>query len=440
MFFSIPSNMNPRRSFIFHCFVIVVIASSTIHCVLGLLYEPIYYLNKPGDRNFAFQEVEYNDSGKHYVLKTGDKNKPIYTACPRQGWPHPSVLETQNIVAKEVSVTQQCDILPKPQVFISINPKVYSAVGFLIRHVDWSHYASYYVPENHAVIGLIYFKFDPIYNRIVFLKYTIVGGNFLTPDIARNMEKNINVFGYDIDPLYEPGCPFVKVPLAPVADFLFDSWKLAPQQNILTAAMLRVLQPQWQALEIFIRKISQVVELITVTTGIFGHLLNSPYENENSSFEYVYLDNSELRPPQYFWKTVTLEFTHDNKEYKSGILFIMHNVRFPDPNTKSGVKKFCSPSDIASMGWEFLEDDQFRGPMYSCPLEKEIMKFFGEEIHGEFEPFNLNSLTVLMLNDDNDDDDDDDDDDDNNFIVMSINVVEEMKKFEKGLKYEEGDV
>ena len=46
--------------------------------------------------------------------------------------------------------------------------------------------------------------------------------------------------------------------LAPEEDFVYDNYKLASRQNILTAPMWSDLVPQWKALEAFIRKVTRV--------------------------------------------------------------------------------------------------------------------------------------------------------------------------------------
>ncbi|XP_065224253.1 uncharacterized protein LOC135848294 [Planococcus citri] len=210
---------------------------------------------------------------------------------------------------------------------------------------------------------------------------------------------------------------YVKAPLAPEEDFLFNTWKLAARQNILTAPTLRDLQPQWQALETFIRKVSQIIDVVAVTTGVSGNLSNFPNKQKMSSSKH------QLRVPLYFWKAVSLESFPKDETYSYGIVFIMPNVQISDQVAKPGLGKLCSAFDIVELGWTFLKDNQFeRSGMYGCPLNNNISMWLrgdGEEVEREFQDFNLNSVLALKLNEKGD------------RIVKEVNVVEEMGKFKK---------
>ncbi|XP_065222826.1 uncharacterized protein LOC135847288 [Planococcus citri] len=416
--------MNSNRSIIWNIFIIIII--STIHCALGQPYEPVVYFDAPESHYFAFQEVKYDSINEHYVVRTAKEDEVISIACPSQNGDHSLII--QESVFHKAAVLPVCTNLVKSQTFLSDTQEGFSAVGYLIHtpKVGWTHHFKN-IPERHMVVGVIYFKFDEYFKRVKSIWYVIVGGKYLNLKLSREedeiwkYEKNEDIYRYDLDPLYkQDGCPFVKVPLAPEEDFLFDNWKSATRQNVLTAPMWRDLEDQWQALEIFIRKVARIVNSVTVTTGISGRIMKRPYQLDNSSPKYVYLENENYPIPKYFWKSVTMQFSDDKRDYSYGILFIMHNLNLSDPNSESDDgRRICLNYDIAELGWTFLGKVQLKSPMYGCLLNNKATSRFGEKVIGEFEDFNLNLLSMIEF------------DDDEKSMVKQVNVVAKIQQMEK---------
>ncbi|KAL6961834.1 hypothetical protein U1Q18_044456 [Sarracenia purpurea var. burkii] len=169
-------------------------------------------------------------------------------------------------------------------------------------------------------------------------------------------ERDQHLYGFDADEIYSKSeWPYVKVPLAPEEDQFFDNWKSATRHNILTDPIWSELLPQWQALEIFTRRVTKVISAVHMITGIHGNPREADYHT------IIYLNNVDpTNPkypiPEYFWKAITMTFTHDGKEYRNGIIFVMHNTVYP--NNVLVEPKICpEDGDVAEKnGWKFLPD------------------------------------------------------------------------------------
>lgn len=157
-------------------------------------------------------------------------------------------------------------------------------------------------------------------------------------------------------------------------------------------------------------------------TGIHGSLREADYQT------IMYLNkadptNPKYPIPEYFWKAITLSFSHNGKEYRNGIILVMHNT--VNPNNEPVEQKIC-PEDgdvAAENGWEFLPDgQQFKGSMYACKYNEINMDFFQEEMTKNLpanEAFNLRDLTLLHV------------DPQGNESTRQVNVLDEIRKVEK---------
>ncbi|XP_065223422.1 uncharacterized protein LOC135847691 [Planococcus citri] len=421
--------MNSNCSVTFF-YISIIITINAIRFALGL-YEPVIYLDAPKFHHFGYLkvEVEEDDShtSKHYLVKTIDKNQEIFVACPNQDPDHPNTFAIHSTEVGKAAATPICEHSVESQIYFTNKIRSYNAVGFLIYAPDksWPD-QDFDVPEHHLVVELIQFKFDKYDEKIISLRYFMYGGEFpqleliRQEDDLRKYRKNLDIYKNDIDTFYSPrNCPFVKVPLAPEEDFLFDYWKSASRQNIFTAPMWRDLLAQWQALEIFIRKVTQITDWVGVETGIYEELTRLPDGLRNPLFENIEWPDDQYRIPRYFWKTVSLLQEHEGQNYDYGILFIMHNVPNLDPNNEWNIEKICTDYNFVDLGWTFLQNDHFKSPMYACPINDVTMNYLGEISHEEYEDFNLNLLSLFKV------------DDEGNGYIEEVKVIEEMGKLMK---------
>ncbi|XP_065223429.1 uncharacterized protein LOC135847694 [Planococcus citri] len=285
------------------------------------------------------------------------------------------------------------------------------------------------VDEDYSVLGLIGFVFDKTRNRTELVWYNLAPGRLIHPEIINGddetevkFEPNWDFFGFDIDELYSrENCPLVKVSLAPKQDFLYPNFKMASRKNVLTAPMFTELHDQWQALEVFTRKVAQVLNKLFITAGIYSDIqVLHPTTKEPVTL--LLNPGNEEYPspiPRYFFRAITYKFEFENQQYNYGIMFVMHNH-------KAKEEKICpeDEAEIAETGWmKFLAADQLKGPMYACLYNKKNMKFFEREIELEFKTLNLNDMVTLAVNPETKVE-----------YLRNVNVIEEMKMWAEARK------
>ncbi|KAL6961835.1 hypothetical protein U1Q18_044457 [Sarracenia purpurea var. burkii] len=240
------------------------------------------------------------------------------------------------------------------------------------------------------------FKFDKTHQRIKFVWHDIGAGKLLEPEISQKgnqpYQANEDFFDYNVDDLYSRASgPYVKVQLAPEDDFLFEHWKSASRQNLLTAPMRRELLPHWQQLEIFIRKVTQVIDAVAVMTGIHGIL---PELDPEALEKPTYLHDEKHAIPSLFWKVVAIEIDHNGAHYSVGILVVMHNV---NPYANPKVEKICPNDDLSKTGWKFPADDAFQKFMYPCLWNMKNMRAFDENGYDGKGVFDLNDVPTVRI-------------------------------------------
>ncbi|XP_065225305.1 uncharacterized protein LOC135849075 [Planococcus citri] len=249
-------------------FIFSIVTMNVICCAFGQ-YEPLY-MSKPDYSNeyYLIYNVRYNIADqKLYVVESLEGD--IISLCPRTD--DPNSLEIRQKEPKKIPfIPDDCETSIKSDVYflkdVFEDMSSYSSVIGFLRFTPDSIFGSAFndVPQNHKVVEFIHFRFDKSLGRIRYVEYEIGTGKHLKPEISTQKEnneyqKNENIFGYDVDKLYSQSkLPMVKVQLAPEDDFFYANLKSASRHNILTAPMWRELLPQWQALEIFIRKVTQV--------------------------------------------------------------------------------------------------------------------------------------------------------------------------------------
>ncbi|XP_065223018.1 uncharacterized protein LOC135847428 [Planococcus citri] len=184
--------------------------------------------------------------------------------------------------------------------------------------------------------------------------------------------------------------------------------------------MWQDLQAQWQDLEIFIRKVTQVTDWVAVETGIYGELTKLPDGRlRNPLFKNIEWPDDQYRIPRYFWKIVALQQEFEDQNYNYGILFIMHNVPNLDPNNEWHIEEICKDYKSVDLGWTFLQNGHFKSPMYGCPMNDGTLSYLGQMTDEKFEDFNLNLLSLLEV------------DAEGNGYIKEVNVIQEMEKLTK---------
>ncbi|XP_065225006.1 uncharacterized protein LOC135848864 [Planococcus citri] len=389
--------MNSKRRIVLWIFIII--ATNTIHFALGE-YEPLYVRKTTkGDRYNLIQKVrnDFRDKDLIIVVSFGYE---ILLACPRED--DSNYLEIKKNEQDKAIFAPFCQTEIQSQIYTpSMHGLPWSVIGFTIFTPDEQleyNYAD--VPINHAIAELIEFKFDYELHRIKLVHYQIVAGKFLKPEISEKPEnekyyEDELLLYYNVDELYSnTHLPVVKVQLAPADDFFFANWKYASRHNAITAPMWSELLEQWQALEIFIRRVTQIINSVEIRAGVYYDTLPQP--GPGSYSQTLYLHDGKYRIPKYFWKAVYIHIPISLHEYHAhGILFIMHNDI--DPNSNSNERKICPNDDISELGWTFLPDGQLlKSLMYGCFLNKGNLKSFQEEVFPIFEnkPFDLRDVPV----------------------------------------------
>ncbi|XP_065224393.1 uncharacterized protein LOC135848419 [Planococcus citri] len=257
--------------------------------------------------------------------------------------------------------------------------------------------------------------------------YHIVAGKFLEPEIRERREnekyyEDKLLLTYDVDELYSKTLlPVVKVQLAPADDFFFANWESASRHNAITVPMWKELLEQWQALEIFIRRVAQITDSVEIRTGVYYNTLTQPGPDDDS--QTLYLKDGKHPIPKYFWKAVSIQTPTTLLEPDSrGILFVMHNNT--DPNFNSNERKICPNDDVSELGWKFLPDDRFKSLMYGCFLNEENLNSFQEKIFPSYDHklFDLRDMPVKEY------------DDKGIFptgMIKRVNVLDEIQKLQQ---------
>ncbi|XP_065225136.1 uncharacterized protein LOC135848955 [Planococcus citri] len=415
--------MDSNRIVLFCIFIIT--AFTNTHFAFGQ-HEPLYISKSyVGNDYYLIYDVEYEDGANKQLVVIELFGDEVFVACPQVD--DLKSLEIRNKLPKKAPVSLDCKTPIKSRVFKTTARNVLAdVIGFMISTPTEEHPRNYEdVPEHHTVVSIIRFKFDKTLFRIKSVEYRLGIGKFLEPEISGKYQtnedqKNSDIFGYDLDDLYfRTFLPMVKVPLAPEEDFFFSNWKSASKHNVLTAPMWQQLLVQWQALEIFTRKVAQIIDSVHVKTGVYETLTKPRL---GRSPQQIFLHDEKHPIPKYFWKAIYIEIVVPSfKHHDRGILFVMHNV---DPLTKSNEEKICPNDDVSKLGWKFLPDNfQMKSLMYACFLNKKNLEFFQEKemnpLYG-YKPFDLNKVPVKIT-----------DSEGNTTGVKEINVLEEMGKLEK---------
>ncbi|XP_065223689.1 uncharacterized protein LOC135847885 [Planococcus citri] len=408
--------------------VLVVIALNTIKSV-SCKFEPLYVTQGVlGNAFYIIFDVKYDgydSANQHQHLAVVHHSTDILLACPRSN--NANSLEIRHRVAKKARVEPYCELPVKPQVYLNQNEIYFSTIGFPIFTPNIEYPTTYVdVPKNHIVCDLINFKFDQTLHRIKTVYYMLGAGEFLKPEINtenknEGYEKDRILFGgYDVDDLYDKASrSLVKVNLAPEEDFLLPNWKSAARHNLLSAPMWKELLTQWQALEIFVRKVTQVINKAYVRTGVYETLTQPGPEGSTRK---MFLYDGKHPIPMYFWKAIYIEVrSQPHTFHRHGILFVMHNA---DPNGISEEKSIC-PNDgdvIGKTGWDFLPKKQFKSPMYACYLNETNLRFFQEKIrpNQHRDPFDLTDVPVEVT-----------DDEGKVIEVKRVHVLDEIKKLQE---------
>ncbi|XP_065224808.1 uncharacterized protein LOC135848750 [Planococcus citri] len=258
---------------------------------------------------------------------------------------------------------------------------------------------------KYEQVELMVFKFDHKIKRIIYTWYRIAPGKLLKPEITRTgkeiYDKNEYIYGFDVDEiLYKEPSPFFKVQLAPEEDFFFESWKEASRQNMLTAPTWEGLRPIWQNLEIFIRRVTHIIDYIDVKTGVSGTLQ----------------ERGDYSVPALFWKSIFIDFVYGTTRYKQGILFVMPNI------IDSGEvyeKNVICPGDskiVAETGWPRLVGVKGSTSMQVCLSNAKNMQSLIDDEHEDYAPLNLKEVPVKRV------------DDLGKETMVTINVLEILKK------------
>ncbi|KAL6961833.1 hypothetical protein U1Q18_044455 [Sarracenia purpurea var. burkii] len=157
----------------------------------------------------------------------------------------------------------------------------------------------------------------------------------------------------------------------------------------------------------------KIIDEVSVTTGIHGTLTQSDQESQQKPISYEYLHDGKYPIPSLFWKTVAIEFSHDDTLQRIGILFVMHNV---DPSADLTIEKICPKDDLSQTGWQFLADEKFNNLMYPCLWNEQNMEILGEETYPNIQPFNLYKMPSIRI------------DEDGNKVFETINVIEKINQ------------
>ncbi|XP_065224536.1 uncharacterized protein LOC135848539 [Planococcus citri] len=410
--------------------ILIIIATNTIHIAFGNQYEPLCVRKK----NFSYgyeliQTVRYDTADTNLIV-VESFGYEVLLACPRE----------DDFDSLEIEIKQKdkatfdpafCRTEIQSQFYTPSWPVFpWGVIGFPIFTPDekspkYNYYA--HVPKNHAIAELIKFQFDYELRRIKLVHYHIVAGGSLNPKISerRENEKYYDdqlLLHHDVDELYSKTLlPVVKVQLAPADDFFFANWKSASRHNAITVPMWNTLLEQWQALEIFIRRVAQIIDSVQIRTGVHYDMLTQSEPGGNS--ETLYLHDGKHPIPKYFWKAVYIEIEITVLESLArGILFVMHNNI--DPNFNSSERKICPNDDVSELGWKFLPGNHFKSLMYGCFLNEENLKAFQEKIFPthDHKPFDLRDVPVKEY--------------DNEGIfptwnIKRVNVLDEMQKLQQ---------
>ncbi|XP_065224860.1 uncharacterized protein LOC135848787 [Planococcus citri] len=376
------------------CFFIIV-ATNTIHFALGL-YEPLYLRKSVLTNKYTLIYDVIRDVTDQRLFVIDYLHHDVLLACPLNQISAPFKIQESAQKEEKFAVAPYCEIPIKSHVYKVKPDYTYglNAIGFPVTAPDPNkepshHYAD--VPEYIAIVNLIDFTFDESLHRVKMVEYRLAAGKFLKPEISYNDEeyqKDEDMFGYDVDQLYsKTKLPFVKVQLAPEDDFFFDNWKSASRHNVITAPMRRELLHEWQALEIFIRKVTQFIDEVNVKTGVFGTLPQSQFNRK------MHLHDGKHPIPKYFWKAIHIKVFSITSMYTQGILFVMHNV---DSIATSKVEKICPKDEVSlsNLGWEFSPDKRFRSSIYGCILNVTNGNVFQEKFYTDYELLNLHTVPV----------------------------------------------
>ncbi|XP_065223078.1 uncharacterized protein LOC135847471 [Planococcus citri] len=421
-------------------------------------YEPLFVIEW-SDGYYSFPpDAKYDREKNHYIV-LAPRDQKILLLCTQNGIPgsyNVIKIETNEAIVDE-------GLCQWPFIWRIFKSEYHNKIGFAIYpRGKQSSIGHRDVTEDFKVLKLIGFIFNESRGRTELVWYNLTPGYLLHAEInhgdeeegdiigeQEEFEENKDFYGYDIDEKYvHYSNPFTKMPLAPEQDFLYPNHKAATRNNVLTAPMWPELKDQWQALEIFTRKVAQVLSFLSIRVGVHGSIMKPDHGKEQPSPMFLNSVEGKYPIPQYFYKIVVFRFAFENgnrrvfqKEqaeegelqdeeeeqvHRYGILFVMHNSRVQNPYTEWNYEEIC-PEDqtkIKETGWmNFLPASQFKSPMYACLYNEENMRKFQKQLYKKFDIFNLNDLPTLAV-----------DPQTGKEVIRNKNVLEEMKWWEKANK------
>ncbi|XP_065223407.1 uncharacterized protein LOC135847678 [Planococcus citri] len=467
--------MNWNRGILSWIFVIVTVSSINSILALG---EPVGVIDwSNGDFTLA-HNARFDDK-KEIFVALAPRGRKILQLCSINDDPGGyKIMKTQ--LNEAVVDPELCE---KPFVWHIFQSGAVFNIGLAIHTpgIKSNQKPKYHhIDDDFKVLGLIGFVFDESRGRTELVWYTLTPGSLLHAEISKEsresveeFDKSINFHGYDVDKIYsQDSYPFVKVPLAPKQDFLFINYRGASQTNVLTAPMWQELYDQWQTLEIFTRRVAQVLNSLFIKVGIHGEIMQIEPSTGTKKSSPLFLNSTEGKYsiPKYFYRAITYKFfikkeqeevkaiqmeeeeknmkmeqeqdiemaeeegsekkKHEGEkskekeyiEYRYGIVIVMHNMR-KNPNSEWDFENICpdDEAEIAKTGWmRFLPADGLKTPMYGCLYNKKNMERFHRKLGDDFQVFNLNDLPTLAV-----------DPVTGKGMITNKNILEEMKRWEE---------
>ncbi|XP_065224060.1 uncharacterized protein LOC135848178 [Planococcus citri] len=449
-------------------------------------YQPLYVVKKI-NRYYIVDSATYKDVMNQQIqsnLKLPDERNKMLAACTKTPITDDRLLDIMPVGEKQIVDGYRCE---EPVEFFvkqkSQTDDEHYIIGFMIYDDDKGSISDSTLlsdlPLTHYPIDLIkvalvktpsdYFNFN-IGNDIKYENYLNINtrhdikyAKMLSENehLDQNLqnrgkyEKNISVYGYDIDAAYEPenqskyikaffespsnyklvklqlsrenqskfikvfsksesesNYKLVKLQLSPVGDFFFEAQKRASFNNINTTPVWDILIPEWHQLEKFIRRVAEVVgDLQIITGGIDSFDIPNP--EDGTQIEFYKSENSPAIPVfETIFKAISFsQKSQDNRWIRQGIVFYLIN----DPRE---IRDF--PDILAEdNGWKYLEDRYPKPKILAKPMDRDTLDNMGVTISYTYEIFNLKEFKKFSKNEQGEE------------VIIKVDLLEEMEKNKK---------